>query len=411
MRICIVTPGYLVSTPRVVKEADTLAEAGHEVTVLHTRGPLRQLAQWDEELFSRRPWKRVVVPWDRCRLEGNFHFWVGAVSEKLAQRLAPDGAFGAAWAAPAEFRAAPFLIAMTKKHRTDLFIGHYPVGLQAAGEAALLHGAKLAYDAEDLHIGEFGAEQSDEAALRHERARRIYRIESKWLSRCEYVTASSRGIARALRKVYGIPEPVVVYNTFAPSVAPPSERAEDGVLRLAWFSQRIGPGRGLEVLVEAVAQSSGVELHLRGMDSGGSIQALRTLWKKHTQEDRLHFLPRCAPDELAPWLAQNDVGVACELPNTWNHDLAASNKIFQYLAAGLPVLASPTKGQREVFGVSCEVAQFCDWSVEDVKAAISKLRSKTDRAAARRASRLLAAQFAVEAKSCLLGCIEKVKNP
>jgi glycosyltransferase involved in cell wall biosynthesis len=391
MRICIVTPGYLVSTPRVVKEAEALSEAGHEVMVLHTHGPLKQLAQWDEELYSHRPWKRVVVRWDQCGAGGHVRFWAGAVTEKLSQLLAPDGGWGPSWAAWAEFRGAPFLAALAGRHKADLYIGHYPAGLHAAGEAALRHGAKLAFDAEDLHIGEFGPEQSAEAALRHPRARRIHRIEREWLPQCAYATASSAGIAEALAQVYSVPKPVVVYNTFAPSIAPFKERADDGVLRLAWFSQRIGPGRGLEVLVEAVAQSSGVELHLRGMDSCGSIQALRALWKKHTQEDRLHFLPRCAPDELAPWLAQNDVGVACELPNTWNHDQAASNKMFQYLAAGLPVLASPTRGQLEVLRTvpGCVVAEA--WEPQTVLQTIQDLKrlpcSATQRELLREAAR------------------------
>ena len=36
-RICIITPGQLGSNPRVVKEANALAEAGHAVTVICTK--------------------------------------------------------------------------------------------------------------------------------------------------------------------------------------------------------------------------------------------------------------------------------------------------------------------------------------------------------------------------------------
>ena len=36
-RICIVTPGALGSNPRVVKEADALVRAGHDVHVIATR--------------------------------------------------------------------------------------------------------------------------------------------------------------------------------------------------------------------------------------------------------------------------------------------------------------------------------------------------------------------------------------
>ena len=43
-----------------------------------------------------------------------------------------------------------------------------------------------------------------------------------------------------------------------------------------------------------------------------------------------------------------DVGLATELPTSPNKIVCASNKIFTYLAAGLPVACSDTPGQRSI---------------------------------------------------------------
>ena len=73
-------------------------------------------------------------------------------------------------------------------------------------------------------------------------------IESRWLPGCAYMTAVSPGIADAYVENYGVAQPHVVLNVFpkshAPSGATPRGTARPGP-SLYWFSQTIGPDRGL----------------------------------------------------------------------------------------------------------------------------------------------------------------------
>jgi glycosyltransferase involved in cell wall biosynthesis len=62
----------------------------------------------------------------------------------------------------------------------------------------------------------------------------------------------------------------------------------------------------------------------------------------------IHFLPPVSPTELPGKLTEFDVGLALESQQPRNHDLTISNKIFQYLNAGLAVVATDTVGQSEV---------------------------------------------------------------
>src|SRR5262245_31530240 len=56
LRVCIVTAGHIGSNPRVVKEADTLHDAGHEVNVISAR-VLDLVEPLDQALMRRIPWR------------------------------------------------------------------------------------------------------------------------------------------------------------------------------------------------------------------------------------------------------------------------------------------------------------------------------------------------------------------
>ena len=93
-----------------------------------------------------------------------------------------------------------------------------------------------------------------------------------------FLTTSSEAIAAAYREQYGV-RPSVVHNTFPlPAQLPDFTRADPGTLRLYWFSQTIGPGRGLEDAVAALGRA-GVPAELdaaRPRRSDGYLDALTT---------------------------------------------------------------------------------------------------------------------------------------
>jgi glycosyltransferase involved in cell wall biosynthesis len=76
----------------------------------------------------------------------------------------------------------------------------------------------------------------------------------------------------------------------------------------------------------------------------------RTLERRVPEERRarLQFLPPVPPGDLPAVVAHHDIGLALEPSTPPNKDLTISNKMLHYLNAGLPALATATRGQREV---------------------------------------------------------------
>jgi glycosyltransferase involved in cell wall biosynthesis len=63
---------------------------------------------------------------------------------------------------------------------------------------------------------------------------------------------------------------------------------------------------------------------------------------------QVDFLPLVSPAELPAVIARHDIGLALEQGFIVNRNLTITNKIIQYLNAGLAIVASDTAGQREV---------------------------------------------------------------
>jgi glycosyltransferase involved in cell wall biosynthesis len=57
-------------------------------------------------------------------------------------------------------------------------------------------------------------------------------------------------------------------------------------------------------------------------------------------------------DQLLARTMSHDVGLALEVPHCTSRDLTATNKIFEYMRAGLGIIATATRGQEEVMSAS-----------------------------------------------------------
>jgi glycosyltransferase involved in cell wall biosynthesis len=230
----------------------------------------------------------------------------------------------------------------------DLYIAHCLAALPAAAWAARRHGAKLGFDAEDDHVGELEDTSENRREIEIRR-----RIEAHYLPQCQHLTAASPGIARAYRDRHGVAMTPIL-NVFplahAPADAPASRcRRLGDPLSVYWFSQTIGPGRGLEPFIQAMGKAPGrVTLFLRGSDFLGYSARLKALAADVGVAASVHFLPSAPPDEMVRLAAHYDVGLAPDLCTPPNRAMALSNKIFTYLLAGIPVLLNDTPAQRNI---------------------------------------------------------------
>jgi hypothetical protein len=160
------------------------------------------------------------------------------------------------------------------------------------------------------------------------------------------VTAGSEEIAAAYKARDGV-DATVVHNTFAlPSQPPDVSRVDPDRLRVYWFSQTIGPGRGLEDAILALGRAgAAAHLALRGRAQPGYVESLTALAAAQAPQVEVVPLAPAPPDAMIECARGYDVGLALEQMTPRNRRLCLTNKAFTYILAGMAVAITDTPGQ------------------------------------------------------------------
>jgi glycosyltransferase involved in cell wall biosynthesis len=305
MRIAMLLHKSVEFDSRVRREAAALAGAGHEVVVLELAPVPAEETTLDG--FARRSvlppaWLRRALPFHLYRAAFLFGFVLGIV-----------------------------------RVRPDVVHAHDAAMLLPGGFGARLTGARLLYDSHELATSVPYRERGW--------AWFVSAIEHAVVPRAAAVITVSDGIADRLRERYRLRErPTVVRNVSA------LEAVGTGTLRqrlaigpevpLVLHQGAPAPDRGCEALVQAAAQLDGVRVAFLGDPEPGYGERLAALIAEHAVGAKVSMLPSIPLDELLASTAEADVGVTLLGDTCENHRLALPNKLFEYIAAGVPVVAS-----------------------------------------------------------------------
>src|SRR5262249_1823514 len=338
------TAGHLSTCPRMLKAADALQAAGYAIRVVsanHT--PWAQAA--DRDVARSRTWRWTVVDYARetagaARITTGARFKAaGALASGVGVERVPMSVATRAFS-----RAHDERVRAVASEPADFVYGGTTGALGAVAEGAADLGVPYAIDLEDFHSGEH-----DDADGARERAL-AERIERAAIAGARLVTASSPMISEAYAEKYGV-TPTTIHNTFSIRRSDDGAAPGSGPLRVYWFSQTIGSGRGLEDVVRAAGEvAAPIELHLRGRGTADYIATLRALRADVASNLRMVVHDPAPPDEMVALAQRYDAGLSCEEPGVLNHRLCLGNKIVTYLAAGIPVVLSRTPAQAALAG-------------------------------------------------------------
>jgi glycosyltransferase involved in cell wall biosynthesis len=335
-KIVLVSSGQPSLNPRLVKEADTLAENGYDVLVLYA-----YWNEWgtllDKAYLPSKAWKAICVAGDPHNKP--VIYFISRILHKFSVITAKTGlSFLNEYALA---RSSFFLVREAKKHIAELYIGHNLGALPAIVKAAKNNNAKCGFDAEDFHRYETS---NDNAAFD---VKLKTSIEDKYIPQVDYLTASSKQITDAYFRLFPGEQAATLLNVF-----PVNQYIKQPVLtnkpvvKLFWVSQTIGIKRGLEDVLKALQLLKGYnfELHLLGYHDNET----KVFIESHNNSLATVICHKpVAPEFLIEFASAFDIGLALEPGFSFNNDYALSNKIFTYMQAGLAIIASDTTAQKD----------------------------------------------------------------
>jgi len=120
----------------------------------------------------------------------------------------------------------------------------------------------------------------------------------------------------------------------------------DGVFRLI-YPGTLSYQHGVDILIRAmslvVKKGRNIQLHIYGhKDASMFKKVLEDLVREHDLADIVFFHEPVPPEQLSPMIASFDLGVVPKRGGIFAGE-AFSTKVFDFMAAGIPVIASKTK--------------------------------------------------------------------
>ena len=197
-------------------------------------------------------------------------------------------------------------------------------------------------------------------------------VERRTVPHAKAVITVSPRIAEWYERDCGARSTAVIYNTAieAADISPSLSAEAHKPLRFV-HSGNLFKERNVDALLRAFALKENGCLTIQGR--GGERPALESLVVALDLAERVSFCDPVPFSELNESLSHHDIGIIALMPHNEEIDAALPNKVFDYLAAGLGVVAFRTTALLELEGVDEFALLVEEPTIEALSSALNML--------------------------------------
>lgn len=228
----------------------------------------------------------------------------------------------------AEINIRIFFFALFK--RFDLYFSNDLDTLLAMYLLAKLHRKPLIYDSHELF--------TEVPELKNRGVRKVWLgIEKSIFPKLKHVITVNQSIADIYSKRYGV-DVNIVRNISSNDIALGSGKEGLSKLQLILQGNGINKDRGAEELVFAMRLIENAKLRIIG--NGDVVPELKEIVKENGLQEKVEFYYSIPPSELKLQTQKAHIGFSLDKPTNENYVYSLPNKLFDYIHAGVVVIAS-----------------------------------------------------------------------
>lgn len=221
-------------------------------------------------------------------------------------------------------------------HKSDILISNDLDTLLPNFLISKIKKIPLVYDSHEYFIGVPELEKNGFA-------RKIWLAIEKWIfPKLKHVFTVNQSIAELYQKQYNININIVRNIPLKRLTTISKTREELGLPMdkkiLILQGAGINIDRGVEELVQSMQWIKNSILLIIG--NGDIIESLKTKTDELQLNEKVKFINRLSYNELINYTANADLGLTVDKDSNLNYKFSLPNKLFDYISAGIPVLAS-----------------------------------------------------------------------
>ncbi len=343
-KILLISHSEICYNARLLKAADYFHDHGWEVTVFN---PIVGLASKKvyQSFIASRDWKVIENDISKRSFLSTVKWFLLSMVHRLITLMIDN--LNIEWFHEYYLNKG-LLFSPSMGRDYDVVQVHLIDNLPYAMRFKRKYGSKVIYDSQEYFVGQY-------AAFDPKHAKWVKENESRYMPMVDLLLTTTTVMQKRLQDDYQFKQPSFRVRN-VPTLAQADfeytlpNNSSINELKVVWHGMGIflENRRGLHIILMAVARcKSDVKLFFQGNLNESQSKLLEQYIEKYELKGRVEVVPPANPDQIISSLKKYDVGVTGELPEEDNQRLTSSNKLFDYIHAGLAVISSDTAGLAE----------------------------------------------------------------
>jgi glycosyltransferase involved in cell wall biosynthesis len=368
MKVLILSPIEIFLEPRLRKAATCFTIEGYEVFILTCLKTPTRIEEYEKLKLDNPNWNWIEIDLRKKSIKSFIRWALSRSLQKICfnfyklTQIDLSHKFGILNDA---FYTSPQL-----KHKFEIVYTNLIDFLPFAYFQSIKNNAKLIYDSQEYFSGQY-------SVMDKTRYNWVVKTESQLIGKCDLVIATTHAMKDALVNKYPkILKIIRCRNMPLRAEVPLLHRLElSNPIRIIWHGKSINikSERGLHLIIECILEiDSDVELYIQGSIQNSERKKLLRIIEQSRSKNKIHLLPPAEAKNIINSILDYDIGYIGEIPTEENQLLTSSNKLFDYISAGLAVLAPKIPGIQETTSEYNNSIDYKEGSVLDLKLCLNE---------------------------------------